>query len=227
MRRAVARCREHGAHRWRFALPTNVRLLRRARAVVAEGKPAVGADPARHRPSRAAGRSSSPARDGQRNRVTARAASFTLCRSTEPSRCALHARWFTIFRRIVFTHAVAEPEATRIRSTESPPMPLLIAESAEAEASRPAGTLFRAAALDRRRASVAHRPGDSREGIHSRWRYLSGQSVAPVARDAGRMMSGAPQLYATLRAANPAPFAALAQWGDGVPSSAHRLSDSR
>ena len=99
-----------------------------------------------------------------------------------------------------------------------------LAESAEAAANAPA-TRVRAAKLEEEdpqihldrvvRAKEYIRAGDIYQANIARpWHVTLAEDVS------------APQLYATLRAANPAPFAALAQWGGAsiVSSSPERLA---
>ena len=119
--------------------------------------------------------------------------------------------------------AVAEPDAAgcldRIAAEAAE-----VAASAEAAANAPVARV-RAAALEEEdpqvhidrviRAKEYIRAGDIYQAnLARRWRVTLAQDVS------------APQLYATLRAANPAPFAALAQWGGAsiVSSSPERLA---
>ena len=119
--------------------------------------------------------------------------------------------------------AVAEPDAAIsldriVRDAQE------VAASAEASASKPAGRV-RALSLQEEepqihldrvvRAKEYIRAGDIYQANLARpWRVTLAQDTT------------APQLYATLRAANPAPFAALAQWGGAsiVSSSPERLA---
>ena len=119
--------------------------------------------------------------------------------------------------------AVAEPEAAgaldRIAADAS-----AIAASAEAEASKPAGRVRAVSLVEEDpqlhiarviRAKEYIRAGDIYQANLARpWRVTLAEDVS------------APKLYATLRAANPAPFAALAQWGGAsiVSSSPERLA---
>ena len=102
---------------------------------------------------------------------------------------------------------MAEPDSAHL-------LDRIAAEAEDVAADRARGTTdgVQVASIEEEPPAAHLRAGDSREGVHPRGRHLSGQSLAALAHRRWRRSSSAAALYDILCAANPAPFAALAQW---------------